>query len=178
VLDDHVMPDNISDTRTALSGLDGFLTGIFIGPASISPTEWLSTLWGGAEPEFEDEEEMQTVIDTILGWYDEIATCFHTDPNEFEPILWEGREGEVVAANWVAGFSEAIALRQAAWKPLKDDERARKFLVLLSLLGGDINAGDDRLLEDSADTLRACIIGIYEFWRSRSRSLLNQELRE
>jgi len=49
-----------------LSDLDGFLTGIVVGPELILPSEWLPVIWGGAEPEFETEAEMRTVLGTIM----------------------------------------------------------------------------------------------------------------
>ena len=36
-----------------LSDLDGFLTGIAIGPEVVMPSEWLPQVWGGDEPVFE-----------------------------------------------------------------------------------------------------------------------------
>ena len=35
-----------------LSDLDGFLTGIAIGPELILPSEWLPVIWGGDSPKF------------------------------------------------------------------------------------------------------------------------------
>jgi uncharacterized protein len=80
------------DDSMGLSDLDAFLT-VVVGPELIMPSEWLPVIWGGAEPEFETQEEMRTVLGTIMGRYNEIAACFSSDPNEFDPIFWEGPEG-------------------------------------------------------------------------------------
>ena len=40
-----------------LSDLDGFLSGIAVGPELVLPSEWLPLVWGGEAPEFADESE-------------------------------------------------------------------------------------------------------------------------
>ncbi len=45
-----------------VSDLDGFLTGVAIGPELIVPSEWLPEVWGGGEPVFEDADQTRSVI--------------------------------------------------------------------------------------------------------------------
>ena len=49
-LDDYLMSDHAADDSMGLSGLDGFLTGIAVGPELILPGEWLPVIWGSEEP--------------------------------------------------------------------------------------------------------------------------------
>ena len=126
-----------------LSDLDGFLTGIVIGPELILPSEWLPVIWGSGEPEFQSETEMRTVLGTIMGRYNEIVACLASDPDEFEPIFWEGPEGEIVASDWAGGFLDAVALRPLAWKPLMADDRVGVLMAPLFLLNGDMEIADD-----------------------------------
>src|ERR1700687_1674040 len=86
-LDDYLMSDHAPDDSMGLSDLDGFLTGIVVGPELILPSEWLPVIWGGEEPEFADDDEMRVVPSTIMGPYNEIVACFTSDPDEFEPIF-------------------------------------------------------------------------------------------
>ena len=171
VLDDYLMSDRAPDDSMGLSDLDGFLTGVVVGPELIMPSEWLPVIWGGAEPQFETQDEMRIVLGTIMGRYNEIAACFASDPEEFDPIFWEGPEGEVIASDWAGGFLDAVALRAQAWKPLIEDDRAGILLAPLFLLNGDMElddgAGDeDELLAEASDMIPTCIAGIHEFWRS------------
>ena len=136
------------DDSMGLSDLDGFLTGVVVGPELIPPSEWLPVVWGGAEPEFETQEEMRTVFGTIMGRSNEIAACFNSDPDEFDPIFWEGPEGEVIASDWAGGFLDAVALRSQAWRPLIGDDRAGILLAPLFLLNGDIEFDDGAAVED------------------------------
>jgi len=90
-LNDYLMSDHAPDDCMGLSDLDGFLTGIVVGPELIMPSEWMPMIWGGDEPLFETEQEMQVVLGTIMGRYNEIAACFNANAAEFEPIFWRGQ---------------------------------------------------------------------------------------
>ena len=169
-LDDYLMSDRAPDYSMGLSDLDGFLTGLVVGPGLIPPSEWLPVIWGGEEPEFQTEVEMRTVIGTIMGRYNEVAACLSSDPDDFDPIFWEGPEGEVIASDWAGGFLDAVALRPQAWKPLVEDYHAGILMAPLFLLNGDMEFADDAadendLLAEAAEMITTCIAGIHEFWR-------------
>jgi uncharacterized protein len=116
-----------------------------------------------------------TIVDaTIMGRYNEIVACFNTNPDEFDPIFWEGPEGDVIASDWAAGFLDAVALRPDAWTPLMEDDDAGMLMVPLLLLNGDLEFDDssddeDVFLVEAPDIIPTCIAGINEFWRNRSR---------
>jgi uncharacterized protein len=183
-LDDYLMSDLAPDESMGLSDLDGFLTGIVVGPELILPSEWLPVIWGGEEPEFQTETEMRTVLGTIRGRYSEIAIGLNSDPEEVNPIFWEGSEGEVIASDWAGGFLDAVALRPQAWKPpLMDDDRAGILTAALFLLNGDIEIADDaadenELLAEAADMIPTCAAGIYEFWQEYQKPRSSRSLRE
>ena len=174
-LDDYLISDHSPVDSMGLSDLDGFLTGVVVGPELIMPSEWLPVIWGGAEPKFETEDEMRIILGTIMGRYSEIVACFTSgDPDEFDPIFWEGPEGEVIASDWAGGFLDAVALRPQAWKPLIEDDRAGILLVPMFVLNGDVElddgaADEDELLAEASDMIPTCISGIREFWQSFRR---------
>ena len=60
-LDDYLMSDHAPDDGMGLSDIDGFLTGVVVGPELILPGQWLPVIWGGEEPEFQTEDEMRTI---------------------------------------------------------------------------------------------------------------------
>jgi uncharacterized protein len=173
-LDDYLMSDHAPDDCMGLSDLDGFLTGIVVGPELILASEWLPIVWGGDEPVFETEDEMRTVLGTIFGRYNELGDCFNTNPAEFEPIFLEGPEGEVIASDWAGGFLDAVALRPEAWEPLIQDHLGGLMMMPFLRLTGDdeLDAGpdgavhEDEFMAEAADIIRACIAGIHEFWTS------------
>ena len=179
-LDDYLMSERAPDDSMGLSDLDGFLTGVIVGPELILPSEWLPVIWGGGEPEFETEEEMRTVLGTIMGRYNQIAACFDSEPEEIDPIFWEGPEGDVIASDWAGGFLDAVALRPQAWKPLVEDDRARILMAPLFLLNGDIGFDDsptdeDNLLAEASDMIPTCVAGIHEFWWNYRKPLSSRD---
>lgn len=173
-LDDYLASDHAPNNSMGLSDLDGFLTGVVVGPELILPSEWLPVIWGGEEPKFETENEMRIVLGTIMGRYNEIAACFNSDPEEFDPIFWEGPEGEVIASDWAGGFLDAVALRPQAWARLIDDDGVGSLMTPLFMLNGDIEidkseADENELLAEASDIIPICIAGIHEFWRNHQR---------
>ena len=177
-LDDYLMSDHAPDYSMGLSDLDGFLTGIVVGPELILPSEWLPVIWGGEEPEFASDEEMRTVLGTIMGRHNEIVACLADDPNDLDPIFWEGLEGEVTASDWAGGFLDAMALRPEAWEPLINDRRAGIMMAPILLLNGDaeLSVGPDeavdreRFMAEVPDIIPACVAGIHEFWRNYQKA--------
>ena len=172
-LDDYLMSDHAPGDSMGLSDLDGFLTGIVVGPELILPSEWLPVIWGGEEPVFRTDAEMRTVLGTIMGRYNEIVTCLADDPNDLDPIFWEGPEGEVIASDWAGGFLDAVALRPQAWEPLINDRRAGIMMLPIFLLNGDaeLRVGPEETVDRAQfiaqvpDIVPACVAGIQAFWK-------------
>jgi uncharacterized protein len=159
-----------------ISDLDGFLTGIAIGPELIVPSEWLPLVWGGEEPVFADEEQARSVIGAIMGRYNEVLRELDTDPEAYAPIFWEGPDGEEIAADWAEGFVDAIRLRPEAWRPLLEDREALVLLMPILALCGDEEGGspleldaeaEAELLAEAPALIPACVAGIDGFWKER-----------
>jgi uncharacterized protein len=172
-LDSYLLSDLSPDECMMLSDLDGFLTGIVIGPELIPPSEWLPVIWGGDEPEFESVEQMQTIIGAIIGRYNEIVAAMTADSGTFEPIFWQASDGTAIVTDWAAGFLDAVSLRRAAWEPLLNHRRAKTLIEPLLILG-DNKAFDDKRVASARETqfyasapnvIPTCIDGIYNFWK-------------
>ncbi len=121
---DYLMSDYAPDDIIGLSDLDGFLTRIVVGPELIQPSEWLAVIWGREEPEVQTEDEMRTILGTIVGRYNQIVACLHKDSDGFDPIVLQppGRLKEAVRAmirSAMAGelhpsFPEEAAIRRGS----------------------------------------------------------------
>ena len=72
LLDAYLLSDQSPPESMLLSDLDGFLTGIAIGPAVVMPSEWLPHVWGGEEPVFDDHLQASAILGTIMGRYNMI----------------------------------------------------------------------------------------------------------
>jgi uncharacterized protein len=169
----YLNSDHAPDDCMGLSYLDGFLTGIIIGPETILPSEWLPVIWGNEEPEFVSAAHMQTMISLIMGRYNEIVTGFNSDPEIFEPIFWKRPTGEAIVMDWAAGFLDAVELRRTAWEPLFKHHRAKLLLEPLLILGDDDEFDDERDAGDrwkefyasKPDIISTCVVGISMFWK-------------
>jgi uncharacterized protein len=176
-LDRFLMSEASPEDCMQLSDLDGFLTGIAIGPELVLPSEWLPAVWGGEEPVFEDAAQARSVIGAIMARYDEILRGLASDPEGYAPVFWEGPDGEAIAADWAEGFADAVRLRAEAWRPLLEDREASVMLMPILALCGDAEGGSPLELdpeEDAADLLAeapglipACVAGIDRFWKER-----------
>src|SRR4051794_38416669 len=175
-LDRFLMSDASPEDCMQLSDLDGFLTGIAIGPELVLPSEWLPAVWGGEGPGFDDAEQARTVLGAIMGRYNEILRLLAADPDAYAPLFWEGPEGEVIAADWAEGFADAVRFRPEAWRPLLEDREACVMLMPILALCGDAEGGspleldpetDADLLAEAPDLIPACVVGIAAFWKDR-----------
>jgi len=172
-LDDYLDSDLSPDDCMGLSDLDGFVTGIIVGPELMMPSEWLPMIWGGDEPGFESTAQAEAIISLIMGRYNEIAAGFNSDPEKFEPIFYKWPTGEVIVMDWAAGFLEAVEMRRTAWEPLFSHRKAKLLIEPLLILGDDgehdheRDAGDrwKEFYASRSDVIPNCVIGIYNFWK-------------
>ena len=64
-LDEFLMSDQSPGDCMQLSDLDGFLTGIVVGPELIEPSEWIPAVWQGGEPGFEDMQQAERILGIV-----------------------------------------------------------------------------------------------------------------
>ena len=178
-LDDSLRSDRAPENGMGLSDLDGFLTGIAIGPELILPSEWLPHVWGGEEPVFESSAEAQAILSAIMARYNEILAAAQHGPGHLAPVFWVGPDGEtVIAADWAEGFVDAMKLRAEAWLPLIQDSAAGVLLAPIVGLcvdedGGPLLAHDGEetmaeLVAEAPGTIPLCVAAIHAYWREQA----------
>lgn len=169
-------PDECMDIVT----LDGFLTGLIVGPELVPPSLWLPVVWGGTnEPVFESSQQAQRIIGLVLCRMNVISRMFEENSSGFEPLLYEREvEGETdwLADDWCIGFMRAIDLAGDAWGPLFDDESNRVLLLPILMLGTEeglnqINAAADpaAAYEEALDMFEVSVEAIDSYWRLRRK---------
>jgi uncharacterized protein len=171
-LDTFLMSDRSPPGSMMLSELDGFLTGIAIGPELMRPSEWLPLIWGDAAPEFAGLDEANSILGSLMARYNEILRDIADDA--LAPIFWTDRNGAIIAMDWAEGFLQAIMLRPDAWEPLFRSRQDGKLLFpILSLCcdeNGDSLLGlppeaEDRIVPQAPELIPVCVIGIATYWR-------------
>ncbi len=183
VLDRFLMSDRSPPDSMMLSDLDGFLTGIVIGPELVLPSEWMPVIWGGEAPEFADAAEAKAVLGAIMSRYNEIIGQIAAET--FAPIFWTTRNGTVIAADWAEGFLQAIMLRADAWGPLFKSKRDGHLLLPILALCGDEHGEsllglppdeEDRVMAEATDFIPDCVTAIANYWRAKGSTQISMPL--
>jgi uncharacterized protein len=175
-LDEFLLSDHAPDDCLDICELDGFLTGIVVGPDLIMPSEWMPKVWQSGEPEFKDMAQAERIMGLIMARYNEIIHALDDEPGAFQPILYEAPDGRMLAADWAEGFMGAFRLRVDSWDALFDDKEAR---YLMGPIMAQIHDRDgkpfvegsleemQKIREEGAQALPYVVKDIYDFWKAR-----------
>ncbi len=170
------MSENSPEKCFQVSDLDGFLTGIVVGPELILPSEWLPIVWGEEYSNFQDQAQAERVLEIIIGRYNQIIRVLDNTPDEFSPWFWVDEEGTVIASDWAEGFRDAVELRLEDWQPLLNDESSYDILMPIGAFwpgedGSSIIEQADTNIEEITDELISripvAVIEVRQFWRDR-----------
>jgi uncharacterized protein len=135
-----------SDAALNIEALDGYLTGLLIGPslrAGLPTADWLPMVWGGDGPDgapFASNRQRKRATVLVLRHLQALACLLKADPEAWQPIFSVAEQGEqewVSAQDWCTGFLQAVDLAPEAWSPWFDDPVTGPLLVPIVLLGGD-----------------------------------------
>jgi uncharacterized protein len=181
-LDQFMMSEAVSDDAMVLDTLDGYLTAIVIGPATILPSQWLPGIWGESEddaPAYESLEQAQRILELVMRHMNGIIWTLQYDADAFDPLLdsmvYLGDPREYVEGGmWAYGFMQGIELCRKDWQSLFDDPAAREALRPIRLLGADeLTEAEEALTrwpaqrEELTTQLAAAVAAIYRFWLPR-----------
>ncbi len=184
-LDEFLMSDDAPEDCLQISDLDGFLTGIVVGPELIMPSEWVSCIWRGEEPNFKSAEHAERIMGIIMSRYNEIIHQMDDEPGEFWPIVHSMPDGRLLAADWVEGFMDAFGLRVDSWDDLFQDEDGRYLMgPMLALThdkdGKSLISGTEeeqrQVRDDATEALPFVVKDIYDFWKVRRNPPSDEEV--
>ena len=161
-----------------LSTLDGFLTGLVIGPDTIPPSQWLPVVWGETNTDkmvWKSRKKMERIWDLVMRHYNSVVQAFQVDPPEFSPLLpaQEAAGEEVIIIDeWCWGLMCSVELAPESWQPMLEDDEQGAALIPISLHGTEEGW---KLLEEDPEfsavpheewvtMLPAAVREIYEYW--------------
>ncbi|MFC1747530.1 UPF0149 family protein [Pseudomonadota bacterium] len=91
--------------------LDGFFSALGCAPESITPEQWLASIWGGEAyaPKWIDQEESDKFVSAVMVTYNRVVQALNTDTYSalFEEKRTDGKR-HVVADDWCNGFLRGI----------------------------------------------------------------------
>jgi len=140
-LAEFLISDTTPEECMDISTLDGFLTGLVIGPDTIMPSWWLPVVWGETEQDemvWESPVKMERVMGFVMRLYNSIAQAFQVDPPDFSPLLpihKAAGEEVTIIDEWCWGFMRSIGLAPESWQPLLDHEEQGAAIFPISLHG-------------------------------------------
>ena len=178
-LEAYLSSDESPDDCMDLSELDGFLAGLIVGPEAVPPSEWMPLIWDNEDPAFAGEAQANAILGSILSRYNEIADGLDAEPTNYAPVFWQDFWGNTIVEDWAIGFMQAVSLRQIQWEPVLSDDDTAMLLIPIAAIAGlampegqddDLSLPDevmDKLVEEAADVLPSCVLGLRIFWRDR-----------
>ncbi len=152
-----------ADAAMNLEALDGFLTGLVVGPGlarTLKGGDWLPLVWGGDGADgmfpFESQRQRKKMVVQVLRHLRAIDLALRGHPDAWQPVVSvaedEAAEEEWVdAGDWCTGFLQAMDLNREAWGPWLDQPAWSVRFVPLLLLGGEPEerpAGAPEALDD------------------------------
>ncbi|MFC1481882.1 UPF0149 family protein [Candidatus Neomarinimicrobiota bacterium] len=140
-LESFLLYDDTPEECMNLSMLDGFLTGLAIGPDTILPSRWLPAVWGetkGDEMAWKSPENAERIMGLVMRLYNSIIRGFQVDPPDFRPLMPVSEaDGEefTILDEWCSGFMCSLGLAPESWDPLVADEEQGVALFPITLHG-------------------------------------------
>lgn len=186
-LDRFLISDVTSGETMMLDALDGYLTAIVVGPATLDFGQWFPGVWGPSQddlPNFKSMEEAQHIIDLILRLMNGIAWDLERNPDVFAPIfdISEYRSRKFAdAETWAYGFLCGINLCRKNWQSFFDDPNGMEVLRPIHLLGSDNVTPEEIALtntleqrEELSKLISVSIAWIYRFWLPYRQAMIER----
>ncbi|HJP67470.1 MAG TPA: UPF0149 family protein [Sphingomicrobium sp.] len=115
----------------------------------------LEMLWGHDEPTFDNTEQVQKVLDSVMTFHNATLEKIDSKGADWQPMYMDasGKADLSKADTWAFGFWEAISLDPEAWEELAQDERTQ-ILVETFILLMDVGEFDDETDPNLTDEIR------------------------
>lgn len=177
ILLDRVDEDAVTDGKDEgvldVSELDGLLTAVVSGPATIVPSRWLPAIWGDFEPRWHSPDDYEAFMSMLMRHMNSIAQTLIEKPEAFEPMFlertWKGKPIMVVD-EWCEGYMRGVGLAADEWRagaPEITDLLApiRAFTEETDWLAHKI--GDLEQVEKLRDAIAPNVRAIHAYWFAR-----------
>ena len=105
-----------------VSGIDGYLTALIIGPEVVMPSEYLPWIWdeeeGEGSPDFGDPDEADRCLDILTRMNNRIAGELMRPEPKLLPLFvlderWSPKE-------WSQGFADGMGFDEEVWEVLAE----------------------------------------------------------
>ena len=184
-LDRFLLSSGTPEDSMDLEELDGFITGLVVGPGTVSASEWLSLVWGDTESgkrpvRFGSAVKCRRILELLDRHWATIGWTLHSWTPTM-PILFDYTSGGsrgpadpafdlVSGSTWSIGFMRAIGVHADAWQAAFDDDDAAEWITPIVTLA---HADDREIVElpltqsqvdGLVDSLPESALELYRFW--------------
>ena len=128
----------VPDTTMTFEELDGMITALAIGPATVLPSQYLPEIWGTDDkdgPEWDSAEQTEYFMGLLTRHWNAITARRDADALH-HPFILEFGEAHI-AQWWAEGFMAGVELGEGGWDRLFDDERAAEISTSVVALVGE-----------------------------------------
>ncbi|WLE00802.1 UPF0149 family protein (plasmid) [Agrobacterium leguminum] len=122
-LDDEAFEAFIREQRPvppvwSMSGLDGYLTALIIGPKFINPYVWIPLFAGEGAMASPMETTEHQAVQTLVAEYNRISATLAESPKEFRPRFNKLDAHSYDGAEWYRGFLIGTRFAERTWRPV------------------------------------------------------------
>ncbi|MHC2419885.1 uncharacterized protein ACVMB2_003795 [Sinorhizobium meliloti] len=122
-LDDEAFEAFIRARRPAspiwsMSGLDGYLTALIIGPKFIDPRQWIPELTGPEALNLPMETTEHRAVQTIVAEYNRISASLAETPKDHRPRFTRIDDQTFDAMDWDVCFLMGTGFAPKLWRPV------------------------------------------------------------
>ena len=103
-----------------ISGLDGFLTAILIGPRFLDPRDWIAVITGKAALSARETTREHRAVQAIAAHYNRVSIALSETPEAYRPLFDNDPLIGVETIWWFLGFRNGRDLARDAWVPVDD----------------------------------------------------------
>lgn len=99
----------------SLSGLDGYLAAILVGPKFIDPRIWVADLAGENAMMAAEGTQDALAVQAIVHHFNTISVIMSDAPDQYRPRFDTDRTGKPDPLFWELGFYQGVALAKRSW---------------------------------------------------------------
>ncbi|XEN34623.1 uncharacterized protein M728_005284 (plasmid) [Ensifer sp. WSM1721] len=102
----------------SMSGLDGYLTALIIGPNFIDPRQWIPKLTGAEALNMPMETTEHRAVQTIVAEYNRISASLSETPKDHRPRFIRIDDLTFDAIDWAVCFMIGTGFAPKLWRPV------------------------------------------------------------
>ncbi|MGM4884456.1 MULTISPECIES: UPF0149 family protein [Rhizobium] len=102
----------------SMSGLDGYLTALIIGPRFIDPRQWIPELTSPDALNLPMETTEHRAVQTIVAEYNRISASLSETPKDPRPKFTRIDDQTFDPFDWISAFCEETSYAPKLWQPV------------------------------------------------------------